>query len=227
MVGCEIDAGGLGIEGRLAETVRIAHRCSAEGVFMHHHRAESSRKLDGARLQRLGRSAMDVDPVLQPPAQTSAVVIDQHIDMGDEVVGDGGRDHLGDVPAPVAGKDLVQIRLAVLLRRLTVEGRRRQGIGDRDGADPAGKLADIDLVEQAAHHHRGQGLVTMDRADDPERRAIGGACEDMEGQRKRSRKRPGHVKHGEEPVLAASPWRCIRHGSETPGKRVGQTAGLH
>ena len=70
--------------------------------------------------------------------------VDQRVDVIEQIGGYGARQLLRKISLRRAWKDLVQVRLAVLLGRLPVKDGDGQRIGDGDGGDTAGQRLRID-----------------------------------------------------------------------------------
>ena len=80
--------------------------------------------------------------------------IDQRIDVIEQI----GRDRVGqalrEFPSRDARKDLMQVGLAMLFRRLAPEDRDRQRIRHRDGGDAPGKSGKIERGQKFADGHQ-------------------------------------------------------------------------
>ena len=141
----EIDAADLRIGGWHTLAVAVSRGGAGKIVGMNKRRIERPAELERFLVDRGGGRSVEIGATLQPAAQTAAMDVDQRVDMIEQIGGYRARQRLGEVSLRRAGKDLMQVGLAMLLGRLPIKDGDRQRICHGNCGDRARKAKLISM----------------------------------------------------------------------------------
>src|SRR5690606_11512182 len=162
----------LGDDGQLAQALRVLVDSAAERVLVvdedEVRRHETAVVEDPLLLGRL----ISVDQRVVDRGPATAVVVDHRVDLGDEILGDGRGQLLGDPAARVTREDTVHV-VHVRVPALACSsggGLEGDGVGDRDGNHGPGEVR-VGPLEPGGDDAGAVDGVTMDVGDQTQRRA--------------------------------------------------------